>query len=101
MELRFVADKLEAFVAETVAAGGQFQLDDDRVRVSAPAPAGRTVGATSYPQAEPDRLAAMAAGVLRVPAADHRACCGMVGRRTRPCRLRRAGVAESMGRRPD
>ena len=38
MELRFVADKLEALVAETVAAGGRFQLDDNRVRVSALAP---------------------------------------------------------------
>jgi hypothetical protein len=38
MELRFVADKLEALVAETLAAGGRFQIQDDRVRVSAPAP---------------------------------------------------------------
>ena len=38
MELRFVANKLEALVAETLAVGGRFQIDDDRVRVSAPAP---------------------------------------------------------------
>ena len=91
MELRFVADKLEALVAETLAAGGRIPARRrSGESFGAGALTGRIVRAISYPQAGPDRLAAIAAGVLRVPAVDHRACGGMVGRQTRPCRLRRA-----------